>query len=216
MAQTREELLRGLNGIKKEIAEVNRLQKKAYETGKLRKACQPLLPPRPEYSTGKQRDSACVLAGLFMQFLVIALLFPAGVAEVGILLLACYGIIILIIYKKRNKPSILRRALEIFLMIGLVPDSIETALHSAAVFCLFFFLIKITIKKSRERTQRLNEETAQRNEEIRRHNDEIDSQNAFHVQVLGPAQCLTLNLLCTLITRVTLFPLKKYADVKNH
>ncbi len=182
MAQTREELLRGLNEIKKEVGAVNRLQKKAYELGKLRKAYQPSLPPNPEYSTGQQLYFTGVLGGILLQTLTIIMLFFMGETGAGILDLLVWGVIILIIYKKKNKPSKLRRALEIIVLLSLIPTGIKSVPYILVALCISFFLVKIMAKKSKERILRLNEETAQRNEEIRRYNDEIDSQ-IYGVQV---------------------------------
>lgn len=182
MAQTREELLRGLNGIKKEVEAVNRLQKKAYETGKLRKAYQPSLPPNPEYSTSQQLYFTGVLGGILSQILAVIILFIMGETGAGIVFLLYAGVITLIIYKKRNKPSKLRRVLEILVLLGLIPTNIKSVPFTLAALCISFFLIKIMAKKSKERTLRLNAETAQRNEEIRKYNDGIDSQ-IYEIQV---------------------------------
>lgn len=176
MTQTREELLNGLNGIKKEIEAVNRLQKKAYETGKALKTYQPSLPPSPEYSLGQQLYFTGVLGGILSSILAVFILFITGKTGAGIFLLLFWGVIVLIIYKKRKKQSKLGRVLEILMLLNLFPTNMKSVVYTLIALCISFFLVKIMAKKSRERTLRLNEETAQRNEEIRRYNEGINKQ----------------------------------------
>lgn len=176
MEQTREELLGGLNGIKKEIEAVNRLQRKAYETGKSLKAYQPYLPESPEYSFGQQLYFAGVLGGILSLIMAVCISFFTGQTGGAVLLLIFYFPVIFFVYKKRKKQSKLRRVLEILLLLCLIPTSMPSLVYTLAALCISFFLLKIIAKKSQERTLRMNEETAQGNEEIRRYNEGINKQ----------------------------------------
>lgn len=182
--EERKELLRGLNGIKKEVEAVNRLQKKAYETGKSLKTSRPYLPPVPEYSLGQQVYFACVLGsmitGVLVSILSFFLLQSMGLLGMlaGFLSLVTFGSMILIIYALRKREtSKLRKALEIIMLVFVGFAGVAASrIYGIAVFSAAFLFIKVKIKRSQERTQRVNEEIAQRNSEIERYNDGIHNE----------------------------------------
>lgn len=189
-SEEREKLLRGLNGVKKEVEAVNRLQKKAYETRKSLKASLPYLPPVPEYSLGQQVYFAGVLGSMITCVVLIIFSFCTiqGAGFFGLLFgfmcLATFGPMILIIYMLRKREtSKPRRVLEIIMLVLFGLGGVAASkVYGMAVFCAAFLFIKIKIKKSQEHTRRVNVETAQRNAEIDRYNDEIHNR-LYEIQV---------------------------------
>lgn len=182
--EERKELLRGLNGIRKEVEAVNRLQKKAYETGKSLKTSLPYLPPVPEYSLGQQVYFAGLLGSMITCAVVIIFSFCLiqSAGFLGLLLgfgcLVIYGSMILIIYMLRKKEtSKLRRALEIIILVFFGFGGVAASrIYGIAVFSAAFLFIKVKIKRSQERTRLVNEEIAQSNSEIERYNDGIHNE----------------------------------------